>query len=106
METIYLSLRAQVAVGTFFMKSPVYVYEEIISSIYQIFPASLFAAFSENNSVIITRRDILALQCLQPDLTLDVHPCTLQFRLPLLIHILAVDKLFATLKAKFIEYLV
>ena len=30
MDTIYLSLRAQVAVGTFFMKSPVVQYNYVI----------------------------------------------------------------------------
>ena len=34
METIYLSMRAQVAVGTFFMKSPVSIYLSIYISIY------------------------------------------------------------------------
>ena len=33
METIYLSLRAQVAVGTFFMESPVFRYYIFIVSI-------------------------------------------------------------------------
>ena len=39
METIYLSLRAQVAVGTFFMKSPVPKFRYLIS--YFIFVMSL-----------------------------------------------------------------
>ena len=30
MENIYLSLRAQVAVGTFFMKSPVYLLYDLV----------------------------------------------------------------------------
>ena len=45
METIYLSLRAQVAEGTFFMKSPVCIMYEYMEKTWQTEPEKYLSAF-------------------------------------------------------------